>query len=153
MFCKYCGKEVEDGTKFCPSCGANLLEEEKPAQAAPEVQPAAEPVIQGEPKEKVTVAKLIFAIIGFVSGLTALAICWIPFTGMFCAIFGVVFSACGKRSNRCKGLAIAGLVLSIIALVVGAIITIIALVAIVAAAKAGGEGVFEAIIAYLEGLE
>ena len=21
MFCKYCGKELEEGTKFCPYCG------------------------------------------------------------------------------------------------------------------------------------
>ena len=24
MFCKNCGKEVSDGTKFCPNCGAQL---------------------------------------------------------------------------------------------------------------------------------
>ena len=23
MFCKKCGKELPDGTKFCPSCGTN----------------------------------------------------------------------------------------------------------------------------------
>lgn len=26
MFCKYCGNTVADNTKFCPSCGANLME-------------------------------------------------------------------------------------------------------------------------------
>ena len=26
MFCKKCGKEVDDGAKFCPECGASLLE-------------------------------------------------------------------------------------------------------------------------------
>lgn len=24
MFCKKCGKEIAEGTKFCPYCGANL---------------------------------------------------------------------------------------------------------------------------------
>ena len=26
MFCKYCGKEIVDGAKFCASCGANIEE-------------------------------------------------------------------------------------------------------------------------------
>lgn len=29
MFCKFCGKEIEDGAKFCPSCGKNLEREEE----------------------------------------------------------------------------------------------------------------------------
>lgn len=36
MFCEKCGAALEDGVKFCPSCG------ESTAQTAPEAQPAAE---------------------------------------------------------------------------------------------------------------
>lgn len=24
MFCKYCGSEIDDGSKFCNSCGGDL---------------------------------------------------------------------------------------------------------------------------------
>ena len=34
MFCKYCGKELPDGTKFCPECGANLKPEENTIHTA-----------------------------------------------------------------------------------------------------------------------
>ncbi len=27
MFCKKCGKEIDDNSKFCPNCGANLQDE------------------------------------------------------------------------------------------------------------------------------
>ena len=25
MYCKYCGKEMEDGARFCPSCGKETV--------------------------------------------------------------------------------------------------------------------------------
>lgn len=25
MFCKFCGKQIEDNSKFCPECGKNLI--------------------------------------------------------------------------------------------------------------------------------
>lgn len=31
MYCKNCGAEVPDGSKFCPSCGKPVLEEPKPS--------------------------------------------------------------------------------------------------------------------------
>ena len=33
MFCQNCGKEIEDGTSFCPDCGAKIGS--APEQAAP----------------------------------------------------------------------------------------------------------------------
>ena len=33
MFCKNCGSQVPDGTRFCTVCGAALTEAEKPAQS------------------------------------------------------------------------------------------------------------------------
>lgn len=29
MLCKKCGKKFDEGTKFCPHCGANVLENDK----------------------------------------------------------------------------------------------------------------------------
>lgn len=39
MYCKHCGKEIEDSAKFCQHCGGNLgadAKQEPAAQAAPE---------------------------------------------------------------------------------------------------------------------
>ena len=35
-YCKNCGKEIDDGTKFCPDCGATL-EEQPQVETKPEV--------------------------------------------------------------------------------------------------------------------
>ena len=37
MFCVECGKEITNGVKFCPECGASQIVkvEEKPAKAKP----------------------------------------------------------------------------------------------------------------------
>ena len=32
MFCKICGKAIEDNSKFCKYCGANLIDEVKSKQ-------------------------------------------------------------------------------------------------------------------------
>lgn len=154
MKCKYCGSEVEEGVKFCPSCGANLQEEEKAAEVAEVVEEASatEAEVPAEaPKEKVTIAKMIFAIIGFASGLTSLICCFIPFTGIFIGIFGIVFSACGKKTNKCRGLAVAGLIISIIATVISAIITLVVIIGIIAASSDGS--FMEALLEYLESAE
>ncbi len=37
MFCKQCGKEIEDGSTFCPFCGASQADD---AQAQQQAQPA-----------------------------------------------------------------------------------------------------------------
>ena len=51
MFCFQCGKELPDGAKFCPSCGAN--QESVTNQAAPvqaeETKVESQPQPAGEP--------------------------------------------------------------------------------------------------------
>ena len=74
MICRYCGKEIADGTKFCENCGANLAAEApQPVpqgqnfQGAPAVQPGyPQPVPYNSapaPKKKNTLATVIAAII------------------------------------------------------------------------------------------
>lgn len=58
---------------------------------------------------------------GFVCGLLGLVFFWIPFVGIVLAILGVIMGAAGmtqaRRVHNSAGLAIAGLVLGIIALI------------------------------------
>jgi hypothetical protein len=67
----------------------------------------------------------VFAILGLVFGIIGLALCWVPMVDIFTtamAIFGIVFSALGKKSR--SGAATAGLVLSIIGTVLGFIFAV-----------------------------
>lgn len=38
MFCKQCGKEIEDGSSFCPFCGANQAADAQASQQAQQTQ-------------------------------------------------------------------------------------------------------------------
>ena len=60
-------------------------------------------------------------IAGFVTGVVGLVLCWVPYLGVLLAIVGVALSGVGIAQGRKKGmsigLAIAGLVCGIIALI------------------------------------
>lgn len=121
MFCHYCGAQVAENSKFCPSCGASLEEkaeanndtivENNVVENDSHTQPATDAPVK--PK------KSGFAIAGFVLGLISLFINL--YVGIVCAVLGLIFSCLGKKAVKTKGLggkglATAGLVLSIITL-------------------------------------
>ncbi|MGY1618374.1 hypothetical protein ACI797_16665 [Geodermatophilus sp. SYSU D00691] len=58
---------------------------------------------------------------GFVTGLLGLIFCWVPALGILLAVLGVILGgvgiATGKKKGAPTGLAIAGLVLGVIALI------------------------------------
>lgn len=58
------------------------------------------------------------ALVGFILGLCSIIAWFIPLIGYPVTIVGIVFSAKGLKSEKSKGKAVAGLVLSIIFLVV-----------------------------------
>jgi len=64
-----------------------------------------------------------FAIAGLVLGIIAIVSSWYPVCGLPIPIIGIVMSALGRRSVSYRTMATVGLVLSIIALVIGFIIT------------------------------
>ena len=65
---------------------------------------------------------------GFVTGLLGLILCWVPWLGVLLAGIGVVLSgigiSTGKKKGASTGLAIAGLVCGIIALIPAVIIMV-----------------------------
>ena len=98
MYCKKCGKVIDDNAVVCPYCGCAT----------------------GKVAEKKINS---FGIAGFVVSLVSIWVsyyCIVPFIGL-------ILSAIGLRNREeCKvnGLAIAGLVISIITLVYGMIVLI-----------------------------
>ena len=71
-----------------------------------------------------------FAIAGLVLGIIAIVSSWYPVCGLPIPIIGIVMSALGRRSVSYRTMATVGLVLSIIALVIGFIITSIVIFAV-----------------------
>ncbi|MGN1060554.1 MAG: zinc-ribbon domain-containing protein [Candidatus Coproplasma sp.] len=108
MFCKNCGKEIDDNADVCIYCGKKV-----------------DKTVGGERKVNG------FGIAGFVIALLSLWLgtfyCIAPIVGLVLSIVGMSMS---KKCNSCNGLAIAGLVISIISLVVWVIIWLVVGVAI-----------------------
>jgi hypothetical protein len=71
-----------------------------------------------------------FAITGLVLGILSILSSWYPFCGLPLPILGIVMSALGRRSFSYRTMATVGLVLSIIAIVIGVITTTVIFIAI-----------------------
>lgn len=118
--CKNCNSIVDGAEPFCPNCGAPTAQPQQPVNQQPVyqqqvyVQPAA-------PQSRTNGC----GIAGFVLGLISLIFCWWPYLAWL-SIPGLALSIVGMcLKNRSKGLAIAGLVCSIIALLVWIIVAMV----------------------------
>lgn len=87
MFCRNCGKEVNDGAVVCPHCGVQLA------------------LIKGEETKKTSA----IAVVGFIFSF------FISFVGLICSIIGYV--KCRDEKLKGKGLAIAGIIISLVSMV------------------------------------
>lgn len=126
MYCKYCGKELSDTARFCPSCG-RMVEEES---IYSDVEVIGGQVIHKDPK-----VWQIFAKIGFVFGIINICLCWIPLLNLsLLGIPGIVFGALGKKSKYYYGKASTGFILSL----VGTILSFVAYIVVIIIAIAEG---------------
>ncbi len=106
MFCKNCGKEISDNAYVCPNCGVKVEND------ANEKNPLAEK--RTNP----------LAIVGFVLAFL------IPIAGLICSIIGK--KQCAERNEGGAGLALAGLIISIVEMCI-VLLYIIIVVAVVGA--------------------
>ena len=121
MYCKRCGKELVEGTKFCPECGENneVIDAEfvEPAYETPQVN-----------KPHVAKCFTIFAKIGYGLGIASFVCGFIPFVCLFSlsvAEVSIVFSILGRKDPEMRSKAKKGLVFSILGLVIAFIVWII----------------------------
>lgn len=124
MYCNSCGSYVPDNQAICGNCGAPVTPAQpvyqqpvyqqpvyqQPAYHAPVYQPADMPRGNG------------IGTAGLVMGIVSAALCWIPFVNVvvfITGLLGFIFSLIGvcRRNVTGKGKAIAGLILSIVAVV------------------------------------
>lgn len=112
--CPNCKKEIPDNTKFCPECGTTLIANSN--DSANQTQSPQKPHNNSEQNSPRRSGA--FGIVGFVLSLLAIGFCWSQLVlAIIFSVTGIVFSAIGLGKRRkLYGLAIAGLVLSILML-------------------------------------
>ena len=152
--CPYCGNQNEDSVKFCVNCGASMADvapasqfapvKEEPVQSGSYEQPntASDPyayaptapvqTIDEDPGKGCGIASLILGIFGVLPPFHFLA-------GLVGLILGIVGSSKSKKAGKSNGTSVAGIVLSVIALVVAAAILIGFIAFVVNAVKYGLE--------------
>ena len=125
MFCNHCGKQVDNDTVFCPHCGGRVGD--GPAQ-----QPAQQQTQYAAPQQPAAPQENTIAIVGFIFSFFGGLI------GLICSIIGYNNA---KKGAPHKGLALAGIIISIVVML-GGVIGIIAYVSIIVAAAGaiGGMG-------------
>lgn len=134
-FCKYCGKELQPGAAFCSSCGkpqGRVHVQQPPVQMVQ--QPVVQPQVaylyqQPQPTVAPNVSTNTTTVVvegghsnsigtaGFIIALLGLVFCWIPFIDFVLWFLGLVFSIIGLFKAP-RGMAIAGLVLSLVLIIV-----------------------------------
>jgi uncharacterized membrane protein YvbJ len=98
-FCRNCGEELNENQDVCLKCGVSVQEHNSSN-------------LPTEDKAEKSAAT------GFILGLCSLIAWIIPLFGYPVTICGIVFSSKGLKSNTNKGKATAGLVLSIVFLII-----------------------------------
>ena len=111
MYCKHCGAKISDDSLFCLNCGEPQGDIKKE-----------EVIIVDKPTENK--AWGIFARMGYWFGVGSLIACLFFGIGGITGIYGIVFSALGKRSKIYREKADYGLVLNIIATIIGWILLV-----------------------------
>lgn len=101
MFCKNCGKEIDDRAVVCPHCGVLTTQENGSVQSG---------------------GTNVLAIVGFILSF------FIALAGLICSIIG--YKNAPQYGGKGKSMALAGIIISIVSMVLAFIIFSTALAAI-----------------------
>lgn len=99
MYCKNCGKEVDDNAVVCVHCGVALKDLSTPAA----------------PVRKVNGLAIAGFVVALVSIYLGVYFCIASIVGLVLSIVGMCMS---KKYNSCNGFAIAGLIISIVSVII-----------------------------------
>lgn len=109
-YCSKCGSELEEGQKFCSSCGENLCKEETSSH------------------QQIPLCYKIFGYVGFGVGILTFVLSFIPFVNYMCIFSGpagIVFSCLGKKEPQVYNKAHKGFIFSLVGLIIGVVLLII----------------------------
>lgn len=145
--CSSCGKGIADNTKFCPFCGAPCEPETKTGFDTTSQENTGEGVYYESAANTAAPAGTSkgLSIAGLVLGIVAIIFAFVPslnIVGFICGVVGIVLSAIAisqsKKAGEKNGMAVAGLVLSIISIAIGIIVVMVACIAGCAIAGTAG---------------
>lgn len=114
MFCKNCGKEIDDNAVVCVHCGVAT------GIAVTDSTPD---------KKKINGLGIAGFVVSIVSLWLGVYFCIASIVGLVLSVVGMVFR---KSHNSCNGLAIAGLVIGIVSTVIWGLVWLIVGSAIIA---------------------
>jgi len=137
MFCKNCGAQQPDNSKFCTSCGSSIAAAQQPiqqpVQSAPQQQFSQAQQSQQQFSQPIVAQQMTQAGDGeattsLICGIAGLVLCWIPIIGLILNILAIVFARKAKGKGSIGAKATIGMVLGIVAIVIVVFWTIITVV-------------------------
>lgn len=107
MFCIHCGKEIPEGSAYCPECGGVQKVEEVPVTDAP-LSPMAEPDPAPAPLAKTKYNAL--SIVGFVIGLVSWFLNFWGLMGIAALVVSILgLLGCHRKNEKGMVFAIVGI--------------------------------------------
>lgn len=114
MFCTNCGKEIQEGSAFCPECGATQQGATPPVtNAGGYSNPTSQPVVQKVPYNTMCIIGLV------ISGISLLLNFWglVGIAGTIVSVIGLL--SCKQKNENGKALAIIGIIIGVCSIFYG----------------------------------
>ena len=100
MYCKTCGKEINDNAVICPHCGCSTKHEPDG--------------IKSDSADK----NNLMSLLGFILSLVSFVLYFLVVVSIIGLIFSIIgLIQCNQRGERLKGLAITGIILSSVSVI------------------------------------
>lgn len=125
MFCNKCGNQIQDDDRFCPFCGS-MNTQSKYNQTDPFGYPVAQPYAGQQPQQQqqpqsnyaqqAPGSSNTYALVGFILSF------FFPLLGLIFSIMGL--QEANKKNGDRKGFAIAGIIISVVYMVITVIVVI-----------------------------